>query len=273
MEMRGNGPGWGQAIVIQTPNGHTYLYDTGSNYPGGEFDAGKEMIAPFLEKNHIKEIDGVVISHSHRDHFGGFEYLMNNYKIKHLYDSGYKFTSDPKYDSIYKPEYISKGDKYKQVKKGDTLGWDKDLEIEILSPPKGYITEDPKNYSDPVDHHNPNANSVVMRMKYKNNVFLFIGDSNQSGQPYLIKHYNEKDLKATVLCLGHGGSFPQFAETVKPEIVVESCLNGVDEPANQAKKIYSQVGSDVYATCWNGTVQVVSDGDNCTVSTERIYNQ
>ena len=33
MEMKGKGPGWGHAIVVQTPEGKTYLYDTGSNYP------------------------------------------------------------------------------------------------------------------------------------------------------------------------------------------------------------------------------------------------
>ncbi len=50
MEMKGKGPGWGLAIIIQTPNGHTYLYDTGSNYPNAGFDAGKDAIAPFLKK-------------------------------------------------------------------------------------------------------------------------------------------------------------------------------------------------------------------------------
>jgi competence protein ComEC len=273
MEMKGNGPGWGQAIVIQTPNGKTYLYDTGSNYPEGNFDAGEDMIAPFLEKNNITEIDGVVISHSHRDHFGGFEYLMNNYKIKELYDGGYKFTSDLKYDSLYKPEYIANGGKYWQIKQGDFLLFDKDLEIEILSPPEGYIKEESLSFDDPIDHHNPNLNSIVMRVKYKNDIFLFVGDLNENGQNYLVEQYSVKDLKTTVLCLGHGGSFSTFAEKIKPEIVVGSCLNGVDQPAKEGKKVFNKIGADFYATCWNGTVELISDGNGVKVSTERTYSQ
>jgi competence protein ComEC len=269
LEMKGKGPGWGHAVVIQTPGGHVYLFDTGSNYPDAGFDAGKDMIAPFLEKNSIKKIDGVLISHSHNDHFGGFQYLMNNFEIKHLYDGGYTFTSDPEYDSLYKPEYISRGGVYSLIKQGDTLNWDKDLVSVILSPPQGYLKEDPSNFTDPVDHHNPNLNSIVLRMKYKKNVFLFVGDINSTGQEYLLKQFSAEELKTTVLCLGHGGAFLPLAEVVKPEIVVESCLNGVEQPSKEAKKVYNQVGSKVYATCWNGTVQIVSDGINCTVTTER----
>lgn len=248
------------------------MYDTGSNYPDAGFDAGKDMIAPFLEKNNVKGIDGVVISHSHNDHFGGFQFLMNNFKIKQLYDGGYTFTSDPEYDSLYKPEYIAKGGVYKLIKQGDTLNWDKDLEVVILSPPMGYLEEDSSNYTDPIGHHNPNLNSIVLRMKYKNNVFLFVGDLTSTGQEYLLKQFSAKELKTTVLCLGHSAVILPFAEVVKPKTVVESCLNGVEHPAKEAKKVFSQVGSKVYATCWNGTVQVVSDGNTCTVTTERNDN-
>ncbi len=269
MEMKGKGPGWGLAIVIQTPEGHTYLFDTGSNYPNAGFDAGKDMIAPFLKKNNIKQIDGILISHSHNDHFGGFQYLMNNYTVKQLYDSGYTFSMDSLYDTLYKPEYCARGGVYNVIKQGDTLKWDKNLSIVVLSPPSNYLKESISNYTDPIGHHNPNLNSVVLRLKYKNIVFLLVGDLISTGQEYLMKQYEAKELKTTVFCLGHGGSFLPFAEVIKPEIVISSCLNGVEQPANEAKKIYSQVGSKVYATCWNGIVQVVSDGNTYSVLTER----
>lgn len=148
MEMEGKGPGWGLAIVMQTPDGHTYLFDTGSNYPNAGFDAGKDMIAPFLERNNIKEIDGVVISHSHNDHFGGFQYLVRNFKIKELYDNGYPFPSgNPEYDSIYKPGYINNGGIHKIITQGDNLNWDKNLEVVMLSPPEEYLEEDTLNFT------------------------------------------------------------------------------------------------------------------------------
>lgn len=267
--------GWGHAVVIQTPEGHTYLFDTGQNYPDTDFDCGKDMIAPFLKKKNIKEIDGVVISHAHNDHFGGFQYLMNNFKIKHLWDSGYPFPSgNPEYDSIYKPEYIAKGGLYGRIIKGDKLNWGKSLKVEILSPPNDYLVEHDTNFTDGITHHNPNLNSIVLRLKYKNNTFLFVGDLISTGQEYLIKQFSAEELKTTVLCLAHGDSYYlPFVEVIKPEIVIESCLNGVDNPARKAKEVFSRVGSEVYATCWNGTVQVVSDGNICTVTTERNSNK
>jgi competence protein ComEC len=271
METKGIIHGWGHSVVIQTPDGYTYMYDTGPNYPDAGFDCGKDMIAPFLVKNNIKEIDGIVISHSHNDHFGGFEYLMNNFKIKKLFDSGYTFTSDSEYDSLYKPEYIAKGGVYELIKQGDKLNWGKYLSVMVLSPPKDYLEDDTSSFNDPILHHNPNLNSIVLHLKYKNEVFLFVGDLNSTGQKYLLKQFSAKELKTTVLCLAHGDgeAYLPFAEAIKPEIVVESCINGNDSPAKNAEKLYSQVGSRVYATCWGGKVQVVSDGNTCTVTTER----
>ena len=47
--------GAGLAIVLQTPSGKTYLYDTGSGYPAesgwvADFNAGRDLIRPFLHR-------------------------------------------------------------------------------------------------------------------------------------------------------------------------------------------------------------------------------
>ena len=265
MEIKGKNTGWGLAVVIQTPEGRTFLYDTGpGQYPNESFDTGKDIIAPFLKKKGIKVIDGVVITHPHKDHFGGFKYLMNNFNIKRLYDAGYSGCKDceSEYDNIYKPEYVAKGGRYQLVKQGDTLSWDKDLDIVMLSPPPSFLENE------------ANMNSMVIRIKYKKNTILLTSDISPAGQNYLIKKFSAEDLQATVLSAPHHGndSYLPFAEVVKPEIVVASSLNGAEGPARKAKEVFSKVGSKVYATCWNGTIQVVSDGNNCTVTTERNDN-
>ncbi len=264
MEIKSTNTGWGLAVIIQTPGGRTYLYDTGpGQYPNESFDTGRDMIAPFLKKNNIKIIDGVVITHAHKDHFGGFKYLMDNFEIKRLYDAGYSGCKncEPEYDNLYKPEYISKGGKYQLVKQGDTLNWDKDLEVVMLSPPPTYL----KN-----DENEANTNSMVIRIKYNNITILLTSDITVAGQEYLLKKFSAPNLKADVMSAPHHGydSYLPFAEVVKPEIVIASSRNGAETPALVAQKIYSKVGAEVYATCWNGTVQVVSDGVVCSVITE-----
>ncbi len=75
--------GAGLAVMMQTPSGKVWFYDTGSGYPmklssdgwQGNFNAGRDLIAPLLKKQSITAIDGIFISHAHYDHFGGLLWL------------------------------------------------------------------------------------------------------------------------------------------------------------------------------------------------------
>lgn len=86
--------GAGLALVLQLPSGKTCLYDTGSGYPDATspdgwqagFNAGRDIVLPFLQKNGIKEIDTVFISHAHYDHFGGLLWLKDHITIHRLID-------------------------------------------------------------------------------------------------------------------------------------------------------------------------------------------
>src|SRR6185436_6435457 len=80
-------PKHGIAIAVQTPKGKTYLVDTG--IVAGGHDTGRDIIAPFLRAHKIAEIDGIVHTHPHEDHYGGTAYLLQHFKVKRVIDSGY----------------------------------------------------------------------------------------------------------------------------------------------------------------------------------------
>src|SRR5687768_14928094 len=92
---RGNG----LAVVLQTPGGKTYLYDTGNGYPSkdrpgaweGDYNCGRDDIVPFLKERGIASLDGVFISHAHYDHFGGLLWLAENFPVARLFDCGYEY--------------------------------------------------------------------------------------------------------------------------------------------------------------------------------------
>ncbi|MEO6755450.1 MAG: MBL fold metallo-hydrolase, partial [Chthoniobacteraceae bacterium] len=95
--------GAGLALVLQLPDGKTWLYDTGSGYPAeegwaGDFNAGRDLVVPFLKERGITDIAGVMMSHAHYDHFGGLVWLKDNFPIGQLIDSGYEFPGASKPD-------------------------------------------------------------------------------------------------------------------------------------------------------------------------------
>lgn len=65
--------GQGTAVVARTASG-TLLYDAGPAW-SGSFDAGRQIVEPYLRRAGIRRLDRVILSHGDRDHAGGAEYL------------------------------------------------------------------------------------------------------------------------------------------------------------------------------------------------------
>jgi competence protein ComEC len=264
--------GHGLAIVVQTPGNRTYLIDTGNAEK--DFDNGRDTIAPLLKARGGKEIDGIVISHSHADHYGGSPWLIQNMTVKRFIDNGYEGRGQTDAYRAIRKQVRDRGGETVTAHAGDTLDWDKDLTVEVLSPPKDFLLQD----SDPAkvsEHAVLNNNSLTLRIQHGNLVFLFPGDAYGSESNYMAKNHKDR-MRATVLCAPHHGfnSTPGYAQLVKPEVVVASCLKHYEKsqiasPADQAELIFKPVGAKVYPTAWYGTVEVVSDGTGYTVKTER----
>ncbi|HUQ93406.1 MAG TPA: MBL fold metallo-hydrolase [Bryobacteraceae bacterium] len=271
-------PKHGIAIAVQSPAGHIYLVDTGIAKDG--HDTGRDIIAPFLRARKVAQIDGIVHTHPHEDHYGGTFYLLEHFKVKRVIDSGYErgvhqvaFLRDLPSSSDY-PKLLklvtARGVEHQVVSAGDKLKWDDALEVEVLSPPKGFMKQ-PKGVE-----YEINDNSVVLQVRHGRNVFLFTGDIGDLGQDYLLKTIGAGKLKSGVLAVPHHGfdSYERFAAVVKPVVVVASCLkdyprDSIHSPGQRVKDVYGTVGSQVYVTAWHGSVQVTSDGKSYTVKTDR----
>jgi competence protein ComEC len=70
--------GHGGCIVLETPDGRTLLYDTGS-LSGPE--VARRNIAPYLWSRGIRRIDEIYLSHADLDHFNGLVGLMDRFSI------------------------------------------------------------------------------------------------------------------------------------------------------------------------------------------------
>ena len=280
--------GAGLAIYLRTPGGKTYLYDTGLGYPdktspsgwGKDFNAGRDIIAPYLKRHGVKQIDGVFLSHAHYDHFGGLMWLVDNFPIKKLYDSGFVFKTDGEYgielDDYYKirARFKQKPGAYQECHTGDKLSVDTDLEVEVISPPKNFFSEkrpETRPKQDPPAHYLVNANSLGLRIRHGQTVFLLPGDIQREDQlQSLLPSLPPEKFKCDVLIApGHGiHSIPEFAQATRPSLTIASAFNrfALKSPAPE---IFGAVGSKVYLTGIHGNIQVISDGQSYTIKVER----
>jgi competence protein ComEC len=281
--------GAGLAVVIQTPGGKTYLYDTGNGYPtadgkgwAGDYNAGRDTIKPFLNSKRIDRLDGVLISHAHFDHFGGLLWLAEHATIGRLIDSGYHFAGSSSadygreldsYDQL-RARFRSRPGAYLAAHAGDRLALDDRLDVEVLAPPKTYFDEphpERRPKKDPPAHYLVNANSLGVRIQHGDVVFLLPGDIQAEDQVRsLLPSVAPEKLRCTVLVApGHGiHSVPEFAAATRPEITLVSAPPRYAR-TSPAKKVYAKVGSKVYLTGVHGRLTVVSDGKSVKAEVER----
>ena len=286
--------GAGLAIVMRTPSGKTWLYDTGTAHPEklssdgwlANFNAGRDLIAPLLKKEGVGSIDGVFISHAHYDHFGGLLWLKDNFPIKLLIDCGYTFHSDADADYLgtnkgelgdytrVREEFRARG-AYLCATAGETLKLDPDLKIEVIAPPKSYfkdphIATRPKN--DTPSHFLVNANSLALRIQFGDIVFLLPGDiQTEDIEASLMPFVDKTKLKCHILVApGHGiHPIPKaFGEATRPEVSIASVFPRYAKGIRSTKDLQA-LGTRTYVTGLNGTVKVVTDGKTYRVTTER----
>jgi beta-lactamase superfamily II metal-dependent hydrolase len=110
----------GNATLFVTPSGESVLIDTGNGGPAAPRDAGRIMDA--VKDAGLTQIDTLITTHWHGDHFGGMAELASRIPIKTFVDHGPNMQPNPVVDAFLQtyPEIYSKG-KHMVAKPGDKL--------------------------------------------------------------------------------------------------------------------------------------------------------
>ena len=271
--------GQGDAILIQTGK-QTILVDTSDTDE-------RELLVHELEKLSVTKIDKLILTHPHADHIGNAKALINpsskeisanpyleKISVAEVYDNGIESNS-PIYKSYVKA-IDAKKIVHKSLKDGDKLDFGNGAEFKVFYPTKELVKD--VNGGQKSD---PNNESIVGKLTYKDFSMLFTGDAEKEAEDKILSKY-AKDLKCDVLKSGHHGSYTasseKFLDAVKPSYVLISCgpeeakRNTYGHPHLEALENYLKHGVDeknILCTRWNGTITVTSNGKDFSVAPEK----
>lgn len=217
---------------------------------GGPEDSGAATVA-YLKKRGVKKLDYIIATHDHQDHIGGLAEIINNIPVDRIYRT--KVTNVSAVTMKFNNAVISNKIPVSYPIMGESISLG-GAKITFLAPNgSGY-----ESYND---------NSIVARVVYGSNSFLFTGDAEfQSEMEMIEKGY---PLKSDVLKVGHHSALTStsdaFAKAVDPSISLISCDEKHKANFPRYTILQKLSHSNVYRTDKSGNITMTSDGKEITV--------
>ncbi|MDY3928659.1 MAG: stalk domain-containing protein [Clostridia bacterium] len=230
--------------------GKTMLIDGGNA-------ADSNTVVAYLKKNDVDYLDYMVCTHAHEDHVGGLSGPLS------VMDVG----------TIYAPVTEESTKAYLNFKNKA-----EQKNIEMVHPSCGevfYLGDGKVEILGPVSENTNNLNdtSIVMKVSYGENSFLFTGDAEKNEEWDIIN--KDYDLKSDVLKVGHHGSENSssylFLREIMPKYSIISVGkdNKYSHPSETLLSRLRDIGSKVYRTDMQGDIIAVSDGKNIIIKTQK----
>lgn len=239
----------GQAdCTLIVNNGETMLIDGGN-------EADSQNLIKYIKKLGVKKLNYVIATHPDTDHIAGLDKVIKEFNI----------------GSVYMP--ITNKDN-KEVRELSNVLVDK----EVINPApqdkfdlgntKCTILNSGNNAID--NGISDNDISIVLQLDYKNVSLLFTGDAGANVELGTDRKDEDKIIwkDIDILKVSHHGSntgtTEEFLNQVKPEysIISVGSRNDYGHPNNDVLDRLKGANSVVYRTDLDGTVILISDGEN-----------
>lgn len=158
--------GHGLAIVLQSPDGRTLVYDAGS-LAGGEIAA--EAVSQTLWQAGQSRLDALIVSHADVDHCNGVPLLAERLQPGTLLTHPTFAASDKPMVQVVQASWKLAGGASDVLGAGDQLRWDSHIDIDVLQP------------SHTTRYERENANSLIVLVSYAGRRLLLTGDLEREG--------------------------------------------------------------------------------------------
>lgn len=236
--------GQADSILIKNEE-HSMLIDAGNNEDGVK-------LVNYLNELNVNNFDYVIATHAHEDHIGGMDDIINNFDV----------------DKFFMPDVLTTTKTFEDVL--DALE-DNGMIYNTFEENQEFSFGDAnvKIFCVGNDKNDLNDTSIVMKITYYNNSFLFTGDISSEVEKKILN----KDLKSDVLKVAHHGSdyssTDKFLDLVDPKYAVISVgeNNIYKHPSNSTLLKLNDRNIKIYRTDTSGTIIMNSDGNDITIKT------
>ncbi|HNV72825.1 MAG TPA: MBL fold metallo-hydrolase, partial [Candidatus Ozemobacteraceae bacterium] len=271
--------GQGDSVLIRTAE-KTILLDAGDD----RSNAANVSIIPYLKKEGIKKIDTCIISHPHRDHFGGFIDLVQAIPIgEFLYAADFMTNANDGESSgndaqLYQKLHFAimeKGIAYNQVTEETKFDWGTGIKVDLFHVAESVGIRDEVASAPKVDGWKLNANnqSLIFRVSAGKISYMFSGDAEKEVEANMVAKFGSK-LRATVMKSGHHGSktsnSPSFLENVfggpnevtgpRYAVISVGAKNSFKHPNQETLDNYNYWKVKYFRTDLDGPVDSFTDG-------------
>jgi len=247
--------GQGDAILIQSPD-HKYLM----------VDSGPDRTVLDCLARHMpfwqRQINLMILTHPHADHFFGLFYLLKQYQIEEfateaLRNDTSSFTEVMRLLSSKKvpQRYVLNGDNW----------WVGQVRLEVMYPTQEYL-----------DNASPNGligetkelASVMTNISYGNFDILLTGDSQTEAMKQALAYLpGEIDVLQSPHHGSQTGVDAEVVAAIHPQLAVISvgAHNRYGHPHKKVLQIYQDQNIPVLRTDQHGDIEIVSDGNGWEV--------
>jgi competence protein ComEC len=276
--------GQGDAALVTMPDGTTLLVDGGGRpsfaIPATEFPAapggvglgdaattgsferetrsiGETVVAEYLWWRGLDRVDYVLATHADADHIDGLNDVLANFDVRSAF-VGRTPQNDGEYSKFYRT-LVSTGTHVEALQSGDVIRFGR-VVVRVMWPPAAAELNAPSRNND----------SVVLILEFGKRSVLLTGDIEKGAENALVGR--QENLRADVVKVPHHGSKTSstepFVMATRPRFAVISVgqTSMFGHPHREVVERWQASGAEVLTTGACGTINVITDGEELTVT-------